>query len=97
MGGVQLGPLDTSATKWPIVPAPGDYDDGEIGGMKIIVIVIVILYLSVTTKCVWLAVGQQWTSVFAQCCENVCLASHWLAMDFRSGATILVFRRHVTI
>jgi hypothetical protein len=27
-GGVQMGPLGTSATKWPIVPAPGDYDDG---------------------------------------------------------------------
>jgi hypothetical protein len=25
----------TSATEWPIVPAPGDYDDGEFGGMKI--------------------------------------------------------------
>jgi hypothetical protein len=25
-----LGPLGTSATEWPIVPAPGDYDDGEI-------------------------------------------------------------------
>jgi hypothetical protein len=24
-----LGPLRTSATEWPIVPAPGDYDDGE--------------------------------------------------------------------
>jgi hypothetical protein len=34
-GGVQLGPLGTSATDWPIVPAPGDYDDGEFGGMKI--------------------------------------------------------------
>jgi hypothetical protein len=34
-GGVQLGPLDTTATNRPIVPAPGDYDDGEIGGMKI--------------------------------------------------------------
>jgi hypothetical protein len=33
--GVQLGPLGTSATDWPIVPAPGDYDDGEIDGMKI--------------------------------------------------------------
>jgi hypothetical protein len=32
-GGVQLGPLGTVATKRPIVPAPGDYDDGEIGGM----------------------------------------------------------------
>jgi hypothetical protein len=31
-GGVQLGPLVTAAT---IVPAPGDYDDGEFGGMKI--------------------------------------------------------------
>jgi hypothetical protein len=29
-----LGPLDTAAINWPIVPAPGDYyDDGEIGGM----------------------------------------------------------------
>jgi hypothetical protein len=27
--GVQQGPLGTSATEWPIVPAPGDYDDGE--------------------------------------------------------------------
>jgi hypothetical protein len=34
-GGVQLGPLGTAATNWPIVPAPGDYDDGEIGGMVI--------------------------------------------------------------
>jgi hypothetical protein len=34
-GGVQLGPLGTSATNWPIVPAPGDYDDGEIGRMMI--------------------------------------------------------------
>jgi hypothetical protein len=31
----KLGPLGTSATEWPIVPAPGDYDEGEIGGMKI--------------------------------------------------------------
>jgi hypothetical protein len=28
-----LGPLGTAATNMPIVPAPGDYDDGEIGGM----------------------------------------------------------------
>jgi hypothetical protein len=28
-------PLGTSATEWPIIPAPGDYDDGEFGGMKI--------------------------------------------------------------
>jgi hypothetical protein len=28
-----LGPLGTAATSRPIVPAPGDYDDGEIGGM----------------------------------------------------------------
>jgi hypothetical protein len=34
-GGVQLGSLGTAATDWPIVPAPGDYDDGEFGGMKI--------------------------------------------------------------
>jgi hypothetical protein len=32
-GGVQLGPLGTAATNRPIVPAPGDYDDGEIDGM----------------------------------------------------------------
>jgi hypothetical protein len=30
-----MGPLGTSATEWPIVPAPGDYDNGEFGGMKI--------------------------------------------------------------
>jgi hypothetical protein len=30
-GGVQLGPLGTAATNRPIVPAPGDYDDGEFG------------------------------------------------------------------
>jgi hypothetical protein len=29
-----LGQLGTLATNRPIVPAPGDYDDGEIGGMK---------------------------------------------------------------
>jgi hypothetical protein len=32
-GAVQLGPLGIAATNRPIVPAPGDYDDGEIGGM----------------------------------------------------------------
>jgi hypothetical protein len=32
-GGVQLGPLGTAATNRLIVPAPGDYDDGEIGEM----------------------------------------------------------------
>jgi hypothetical protein len=32
-GGVQLGPLGTAATIRPIVPALGDYDDGEIGGV----------------------------------------------------------------
>jgi hypothetical protein len=31
--GVQLGPLGTAATNRPIVPVPGDYDDGEIGDM----------------------------------------------------------------
>jgi hypothetical protein len=31
-----LGPLGTSATECPIVPAPGDCgDDGEFGGIKI--------------------------------------------------------------
>jgi hypothetical protein len=34
-GGVQLGPLGTAATNRPIVPAPGDYDDGETGRMMI--------------------------------------------------------------
>jgi hypothetical protein len=34
-GGVQLGPLGTAATDSPIVLAPGDYDDGAVGGMKI--------------------------------------------------------------
>jgi hypothetical protein len=34
-GGVYLGPLGTTATNKPIVPAPGDYDDEEIGGMMI--------------------------------------------------------------
>jgi hypothetical protein len=33
-GGVaQLGPLGTAATNKPILPAPGDYDDEEIGGI----------------------------------------------------------------
>jgi hypothetical protein len=32
-GGVQLGPLGAAATNRPIVPAPGDYDNGEIGGI----------------------------------------------------------------
>jgi hypothetical protein len=32
---VELAPLGTSATEWPIVLAPGDCDDGEFGGMKI--------------------------------------------------------------
>jgi hypothetical protein len=32
-GGVQLGPLGIAATNRPIIPAPGVYDDGEIGGM----------------------------------------------------------------
>jgi hypothetical protein len=30
-----LGPLGTAATNRPIVPAPGDYVDGDIGGMMI--------------------------------------------------------------
>jgi hypothetical protein len=28
-----LGPLGIAATNRPTVPAPGDYNDGEIGGM----------------------------------------------------------------
>jgi hypothetical protein len=38
MGGVEskLGPLGTAAIYCPIVPAPGDCEDGELfGGMKI--------------------------------------------------------------
>jgi hypothetical protein len=34
-GGVQLSPLGTAATNRPIVPVPGDYYGGEIGGMMI--------------------------------------------------------------
>jgi hypothetical protein len=34
-GGVQLGPLGTVGTNSPIVPTPGDYDDGEIVGIMI--------------------------------------------------------------
>jgi hypothetical protein len=34
-GGVQLLPLGTSATNWPIVLAPGYYENGEFGGMMI--------------------------------------------------------------
>jgi hypothetical protein len=34
-GGVQLVPLGTATTNRPIVPAPGDDDDGEIGEMMI--------------------------------------------------------------
>jgi hypothetical protein len=34
-GGVQLGPLGTETTSRAIVPAPGDYDQGEIGEMMI--------------------------------------------------------------
>jgi hypothetical protein len=30
---VQFGPLGAAATKRPTVPAQGDYDGGEIGGM----------------------------------------------------------------
>jgi hypothetical protein len=34
-GGVRLVSLGTSATNWPTVPAPGDYEDEEFGGMMI--------------------------------------------------------------
>jgi hypothetical protein len=34
-GGVHLCPFGTAATNRPIVPPPGDYDDGEIRGMTI--------------------------------------------------------------
>jgi hypothetical protein len=29
-----LGPRVTAATYWPIVPVPGDCEDGEVGGIK---------------------------------------------------------------
>jgi hypothetical protein len=32
-GAVQVDPLGTAATNMPTVPASGDYDDGETGGM----------------------------------------------------------------
>jgi hypothetical protein len=31
----KLGPLGTSATEWPLIPAPGYYNDGEFVGMNI--------------------------------------------------------------
>jgi hypothetical protein len=34
-GGVQLGPLNTTAANCPIVPTLGGYDGGEISGMMI--------------------------------------------------------------
>jgi hypothetical protein len=34
-GGVQLGPPGSAATNRPTMPDPGDYDDGDFGGMMI--------------------------------------------------------------
>jgi hypothetical protein len=34
-GGIKLGPLGTAGTNTPVASVPGDYDDGEIGGMII--------------------------------------------------------------
>jgi hypothetical protein len=34
VGGVQSGPTRYVCHFWPIVPAPGDCEDGEFGGMK---------------------------------------------------------------
>jgi hypothetical protein len=34
-GGVQVVPLGIVAINTPIVPTPGDYDDGEFGGIMI--------------------------------------------------------------
>jgi hypothetical protein len=34
-GEFHLGSLSMSATNWPIVPALGDYEDGEFGGIMI--------------------------------------------------------------
>jgi hypothetical protein len=34
-GGVHIGcSRDTAAMYWPIEPVPGDFEDGEVGGMK---------------------------------------------------------------
>jgi hypothetical protein len=34
-GGVHIGcPRGTATMYWPIVPVPGDCEDGEVGGMK---------------------------------------------------------------
>jgi hypothetical protein len=33
--GVELSPFGTTATNWPVVPAPGDYEDGEFDGIMI--------------------------------------------------------------
>jgi hypothetical protein len=35
MGGVQFAQLGTTATNRPIMPAPGDYNGGEVGKMMI--------------------------------------------------------------
>jgi hypothetical protein len=35
LGGWLVAQTDTAATSRPIVPAPGDYDDGEFGGMML--------------------------------------------------------------
>jgi hypothetical protein len=37
------------------------------------------------------------SNALVRCCGNVCLASRWLAMDFRSSSSIPDFGRHVTI
>jgi hypothetical protein len=34
-GGCPVGPHGTAATNRPIFPAPGDYDDGDTGGIMI--------------------------------------------------------------
>jgi hypothetical protein len=34
-GGVRLSPLGTSATVWPIVPAPDDKEYGAVGEIRI--------------------------------------------------------------
>jgi hypothetical protein len=36
-------------------------------------------------------------SAAIRCSGNMCLASHWLTLEFRSGSTIPAFRRHITI
>jgi hypothetical protein len=52
---------------------------------------------SLQWECPYRTFDQQWTSASVRCCGNMCLASRWLVVDFRSGSTVPTFRHHVTI